>query len=107
MAPSRRPTLATVAAEVGVSAMTVSNVYNRPAKVSAALLERVLETAGRLGYPGPDPVGAGLRRRRVGAIGVLFEDPLPHAFADASLTLLLRGVSQACEEERIGLVLVP
>ena len=44
-----RPSLATVAAELGVSAATVSNVFNRPDRVSAELRERVLAVAERHG----------------------------------------------------------
>src|SRR5919206_264833 len=38
-------TLTTVASAVGVSPTTVSNAYNRPHKLSAALRERILEAA--------------------------------------------------------------
>src|SRR5918995_542612 len=38
--PHRPPTLATVAAALGVSRMTVSNAYNRPDQLSPALRER-------------------------------------------------------------------
>src|SRR5437660_7302582 len=60
----RRATLASLAAELKVSRTTVSNAYNRPDQLSAHLRERVLATAERLGYPGPDPVARSLRTRR-------------------------------------------
>ncbi|MDQ4043293.1 MAG: LacI family DNA-binding transcriptional regulator, partial [Actinomycetota bacterium] len=60
----RRATLTQVAAELGVSPMTVSNAYNRPDQLSPALRERVFETARRLGYAGPDPVARSLRRQK-------------------------------------------
>ena len=64
---SRRPaTLASLAAELGVSRTTVSNAYNRPDQLSAPLRARVLEAARRLGYPGPDPVARSLRTRKAG-----------------------------------------
>ncbi|HEY1970330.1 MAG TPA: LacI family DNA-binding transcriptional regulator, partial [Pseudonocardia sp.] len=57
----RRPaTLASLAAELGVSRTTVSNAYNRPDQLSVQLRTRVLETARRMGYPGPDPVARSL-----------------------------------------------
>ena len=59
-----RGTLASLAAELGVSRTTVSNAYNRPEQLSAALRERILATAERLGYPGPDPTARSLRTRR-------------------------------------------
>ena len=58
-------TLATIAEELGVSRMTVSNAYNRPEKLSPDLRRRVLAKAKQLGYPGPDPVAATLSRGRV------------------------------------------
>ena len=71
-----------VAAEVGVSPATVSNAYNRPEQLSGALRVKIMEAARRLGYAGPDPTARGLRRGRVGAIGVLYADRLSYAFAD-------------------------
>ena len=100
-------TLATIAAELGVSRMTVSNAYNRPEKLSPELRERVLATARRLGYSGPDPVAATLRRGHVGAVGLLFDDPLPFAFTDPAAVLFFEGIATVCERARIGLVLVP
>jgi len=80
---SRRPaTLASLAAELGVSRTTVSNAYNRPDQLSPELRRRVLETARRLGYPGPDPVARSLRTRKAGAVGVLLTENLAYAFRD-------------------------
>jgi len=102
----RRATLKEVAAELGVSPATVSNAYNRPDQLSAAMRERVFEAARRLGYPGPDPLARGLRRGRAGAVGVLYEDRLSYAFADPAAVLFLRGVSVATEEAGLGLLLL-
>jgi DNA-binding LacI/PurR family transcriptional regulator len=102
-----RVTLATIAAELGVSRMTVSNAYNRPEKLSSDLRERVLGTAKRLGYPGPDPLAATLSRGRIGAVGLVFDDPLPYAFTDPAAVLFFEGVAAVCEQERVGLALVP
>lgn len=104
---SERVTLATIAAELGVSRMTVSNAYNHPERLSPALRRKVLATARRLGYPGPDPLAATLSRGRVGALGLLNDDPLPYAFFDPAAVLLFEGVATVCERERVGLVLVP
>ena len=102
----RRATLKEVAAEVGVSPATVSNAYNRPDQLSPELRERVFEAARRLGYSGPDAMARGLRRRRAGAVGVLYEDRLSYAFADPAAVLFLRGVSAATEEAGLGLLLL-
>lgn len=100
-------TLATIAAELGVSRMTVSNAYNHPDQLSPELRDRVLETARRLGYPGPNPLAATLSRGRVGALGLLFDDPLSYAFTDPAAVLFFGGVAAVCERLRVGLVLVP
>lgn len=96
-----------VAEELGVSASTVSNAYNRPDQLSGALRERVFEAARRLGYSGPDPLARSLRRRRAGAIGVLYADRLSYAFADPAAVMFLKGVSVATEEAGLGMLLVP
>jgi DNA-binding LacI/PurR family transcriptional regulator len=100
-------TLRAVAEELGVSAMTVSNAYNRPDQLSAALRERVFETARRLGYPGPDPLARGLRRGRAGALGLVYDSRLSYAVRDPAAVAFLGGVSDAAEAARLGLLLVP
>ncbi len=89
-----------------MSLATVSNAYNRPDQLSAELRERVLEAAERLGYAGPDAMARGLRRRRAGAIGVLYEDRLSYAFADPAAVLFLQGVSMSTEDAGLGLLLL-
>ncbi len=103
----RRATLKEVAAELGVSASTVSNAYNRPDQLSKELRERVFETARRLEYGGPDPMARSLRRRKAGAVGVLYADRLSYAFADPAAVMFLEGVSVATEEAGLGMLLVP
>ena len=103
-------TLATLAQELGVSKATVSNAYNRPQRLSAELRKQIMETAERLGYSGPDPVGATLSRGRVGAIGLVFFDdaayPLSFAFSDPAHALYLQGIADACSQADTGLVLL-
>ncbi|MGY1698373.1 LacI family DNA-binding transcriptional regulator [Geodermatophilus sp. SYSU D00766] len=106
--PADRPrTLRDVAAQLGVSAKTVSNAFSRPDQLSPALREQVLATAARLGYPGPNPLAAGLRRGRVGAIGVAYDNGLSYAFDDPVAVALLAGASTVAEPEGAGLLLVP
>jgi DNA-binding LacI/PurR family transcriptional regulator len=100
-----RVTLQQVAGELGVSAKTVSNAYSRPDQLSAALRERVLATAERLGYAGPDPLAAGLRRGRVGALGVAYANPLSYAFDDPVSVALLAGITSVAERAGTGLLL--
>jgi DNA-binding LacI/PurR family transcriptional regulator len=101
-----RVTLTRIAEEVGVSAMTVSNAYNHPDRLSEALRERVFETAGKLGYHGPDPVGRSLRRQRTDVVGVLYSNPLSYAFDDPAAVSFLSGLSSVTEEADLGLLLV-
>ncbi len=109
MAPVRpdRMTLQRVAAEVGVSAKTVSNAFTRPDQLSAATRERVLAAAARLGYAGPDPLAAGLRRGRVGALGFAYDHGLSYAFDDPVAVAVLAGISSVAEQAGSGLLLVP
>jgi DNA-binding LacI/PurR family transcriptional regulator len=105
---ARRPaTLASLAAELGVSRTTVSNAYNRPDQLSPELRRRVLETARRLGYSGPDPVARSLRTRKAGAIGLLLTENLSYAFRDPAAIGFLEGLALACEDAGQGLLLVP
>jgi DNA-binding LacI/PurR family transcriptional regulator len=88
----RTATLASLAAELGVSRTTVSNAYNRPDQLSPALRRRVLDTARRLGYPGPDPVARSLRTRKAGAVGLLLTEALSYAFRDPVAVQFLEGL---------------
>lgn len=80
--PHARKTLASLAAELGVSRTTVSNAYNRPDQLSPATRARILAAAAAHGYPGPDPAARGLRMRRAGSIGVVLTEHLSYAFED-------------------------
>jgi DNA-binding LacI/PurR family transcriptional regulator len=102
----QRMTLTRIAEEIGVSAMTVSNAYNHPDRLSEALRERIFETAGKLGYHGPDPVGRSLRRQRTDVVGVLYSNPLSYAFDDPAAVSFLSGLSSVTEEADLGLLLV-
>jgi DNA-binding LacI/PurR family transcriptional regulator len=104
---ARRLTLRDVAAELGVSAKTVSNAYVHPDQLSVELRQRIIDTAARLGYPGPDPIAAGLRRGRVGAIGVAYDNRLSYAFDDPTTSALLAGVTTIAEAAGAGLLLLP
>jgi DNA-binding LacI/PurR family transcriptional regulator len=104
--PRRRATLASLAAELKVSRTTISNAYNRPDQLSDALRERVLATAKRLGYAGPDPVARSLRTRKAGAVGLVITEPLTYSFSDPAALAFVAGLAQSCEELGQGLLLV-
>ncbi len=103
----RKATLALLAAELGVSRTTVSNAYNRPDQLSPQLRAKVLETARRIGYAGPDPMARSLRTRRAGAVGLLLTEQLSYAFRDPAAVAFLEGLTLECDKARIGLLLLP
>ena len=100
-------TLKTVADECGVSISTVSNAYNKPDQLSVEVRERVLGTAKRLGYAGPNAAARSLRSQRAGAIGLLFTHQLSYAFSDPYSVGMLAGLSEIAEAHRTGLLLIP
>lgn len=95
-----------MAAELKVSRTTISNAFNRPDQLSPELRERVLATAKRLGYAGPDPVARSLRTRKAGAIGLVMTEALTYSFSDPAARDFVAGVAQSCEELGQGLLLV-
>ncbi len=102
-----RKTLASLAAELGVSRTTVSNAYSRPDQLSAATRERILAAAKARGYPGPDPTARSLRTRRAGAVGVLLTEHLSYAFEDMASVDFLAGMAEASAGAQTMLTLIP
>src|SRR6187397_2429549 len=103
----KRVTMKTIADDLGVTPMTVSNAFNRPTQLSPDLRERILGRARELGYAGPDPRARGLRQGRSGVIGVVSDTPLSYAFDDAAAAAVLGGLCETVETEGLGLLLVP
>ncbi|AHI23592.1 LacI family transcriptional regulator [Corynebacterium vitaeruminis DSM 20294] len=85
----------------------MSNAYNHPEQLSASLRERILETAERLGYPGPDPTARSLRTKRVNALGVLLTEHLTYAFEDRASLDFLAGMAEASYGSQTSMTLVP
>jgi DNA-binding LacI/PurR family transcriptional regulator len=104
---ARHLTLRDVATRVGVSAKTVSNAYRRPDQLSAELRDRIMATAAEVGYPGPNPLAAGLVSGRVGAVGVAYANRLSYAFDDPVARELLAGMAHIAESAQAGLLLLP
>jgi LacI family transcriptional regulator len=91
--PRRRPTLAAVAAEAGVSLPTVSKVVNGRPDVAPATRARVERLLGELNYHRP-----GLRRgRRAGLIDLIFNG-LDSPWA----VEILRGAEDWCSGHGLG-----
>ena len=104
--PRARLTLRDLAASLGVSKTTVSNAFSRPDQLSPELRARVLDAARAVGYAGPDAVARMLKTRRAGAVGLILPESLPFALDDPTASELIRGIADACEERRLGLLVV-
>jgi len=105
-AGTRRATISDVAREAGVSPSTASVVFSGKTPVSEATRRRVLDAAAALGYTGPDPRAASLRRGRSGIVGVVFEEHLRTAFLDPVKTLMMDGLADAVTPIGAGLLLL-
>ena len=105
--PRSQLTIRDLAARLGVSKTTVSNAFSRPDQLSVELRDRVLAAARAAGYAGPDAMARMLRTRRAGAIGVILPESLPFALEDPVADELFKGIADACEERRLGLLVVP
>jgi DNA-binding LacI/PurR family transcriptional regulator len=103
----RRATLQSVADAVGVSRTTVSNAYNRPGRLSAPLLQQILDEAQAQGYAGPDPLARKLRTGVKSSVGVVFTDSLPYAFKDEASAGFMQGVALAVAQARTSMLLIP
>ncbi|MDL5352199.1 substrate-binding domain-containing protein [Microbacterium sp. zg-YB36] len=103
---TRRATIADVARTAGVSPSTASVVFSGKTRVSDATRERVLAAAATLGYTGPDPRAASLRRGRSGIVGVLFQGHLGAAFVDPVIRLMMDGLADAVAPMDAGLLLL-
>jgi DNA-binding LacI/PurR family transcriptional regulator len=101
-----RPTLAAVASRAGVSPSTASLAFAGSPRVTPATRDRVLAAAAELGYAGPDPLAASLRRGRSGVIGVLINERLLYAFRDPVAVQLLDGITEVLGEHGVGLLLL-
>ena len=101
-----RVTLQTIADAVGVSRMTVSNAYSRPAKLSPELRARILAVADDLGYVGPDPAARALARGATGVVGVLFSTMMRNVFAEEVTTAFLGSVADGLVGSGLSLALL-
>jgi LacI family transcriptional regulator len=88
-----RVTMADVAREAGVSAMTVSRVINNKDDVSPATRGRVLDIVERLGYR-PSGIARSLATRRTGTLGLVVPDVANPFFSDVA-----RGVEHVAYAE--------
>lgn len=111
MVGMRRPTMADVAREVGVTAKTVSRVLNDDGPVAADTRERVLAAMRRLGYQ-PNLMARNMRvGARDAAIGLVIPEMgnpffgtvaggIEHAVRARGLTLIVGSSSETAELEQ-------
>jgi LacI family transcriptional regulator len=83
-----RVTIHDVAADAGVSAMTVSRVINESAGVSAGTRKRVEASVAKLGYV-PNRLARGLTQRKTHAFGVIVPD-----VANPFFTHIVSGIEE-------------
>jgi len=100
-------TLQTIADQVGVSRMTVSNAFSRPDQLSRTLRDRILAAAEELGYVGPDPRARALARGRTGSVGILLTDTLAYAFTDEVAMALMGAIASELAPTGMALTLLP
>ena len=98
----RRPTLDDVARLSGLSAKTVSRVFNDEPNVRPATRERVMEAAGELGYR-PNVSARRLAANRSFVIGMVYDNPkAPDYVADVQY-----GALRVCRARGYNLLIHP
>ncbi|MGH3359331.1 MAG: LacI family DNA-binding transcriptional regulator [Nocardioidaceae bacterium] len=102
-----RPNLAAVAAKAGVAASTASLAFSDSPRVASATRAKVLAAAAELGYTGPNPLAASLRRGRSGVVGAFVGERLLYAFRDPVAVHLLDGIAEVLGDAGVGLLLMP
>src|SRR5690625_1838114 len=100
-------TLNEVARAAQVSVSTASLAFSGAGPIADATRDRVLKAAAELGYQGPNPMAASLRRGRTGVIGIVTDDDLRHSFRDPVSVQVLDGIAGALGEAGYGVLLIP
>lgn len=98
-------TLKSVAKTLGVSTATISNAFNRPDQLSAALREKILSACAELGYFGPNKAAQSLRKGSSGIVAVILSDSLEYMVSDPVASQFLQGVTRELERHKLHLLL--
>jgi DNA-binding LacI/PurR family transcriptional regulator len=96
-------TLATVAAEAGVSRQTVSNALNSPDLLRPDTLARVQQAIDRLGYT-PNRAARNLRTRASHLVGLRL-DPVVEGTASGLMDRFLHSLVESCREAGLHVLL--
>ncbi|MEH6451756.1 MAG: LacI family DNA-binding transcriptional regulator [Psychromonas sp.] len=102
-----KPTLKYIAERLGISKATVSNAFNNPKQLSAALREKIFTECQAQGYTGPSITARSLRTGKTGVIGVLLADSLAYNFTDPVASHFLEGVASTLDQQHINMLLLP
>ncbi|MEM6415934.1 MAG: LacI family DNA-binding transcriptional regulator [Pseudomonadota bacterium] len=100
---TKRAALSDVAAEAGVSVMTVSNVINNKEIVRSQTRERVIKAINKLGYV-PTQAGRSLRTNKQWAVGFLLIDDNARYFNDPLNAEIIAGLSDRLNRAGFSLV---
>jgi DNA-binding LacI/PurR family transcriptional regulator len=98
----RRPRIADVAREAGVSKTAVSFAFNSPDRLAPETASRIRGVADSLGYR-PHPVARMLTQRRTHTLGVLTPQALSVIFSNPFFGAFSEGVALAAEQEGYAL----
>ncbi len=98
----RRPRIADVAREAGVSKTAVSFAFNSPDRLAPETASRILDVADSLGYR-PHPVARMLTQRQTYTLGVLTPQALSVIFSNPFFGAFSEGVAVAAEQEGYAL----
>jgi DNA-binding LacI/PurR family transcriptional regulator len=97
MRPPRRPRIADVAREAGVSKTAVSFAFNSPDRLAPETATRIRGIADSLGYR-PNPVARMLAQRQTHTVGVLTPQALSVMFSNPFFGAFSEGVALAAED---------
>jgi len=98
----RRPRIADVAREAGVSKTAVSFAFNSPDRLAPETASRIRDVADSLGYR-PNPVARMLTQRQTHTLGVLTPQALSVIFSNPFFGAFSEGVALAAEQEGYAL----
>jgi DNA-binding LacI/PurR family transcriptional regulator len=101
----RRPRIADVAREAGVSKAAVSFAFNSPQRLSEETATRIRGVAAALGYR-PHPVARMLSARQTMTIGILSPQAVSQVFANPFFSLFAEGVAAVAEERGFSLLFI-
>ncbi|WNM26953.1 LacI family DNA-binding transcriptional regulator [Demequina capsici] len=107
MARTRRPTMADVAAQAGVSVSTVSLAYSGAGPLTEETRAKVMAAAAELDYAGPSAQARALRSGRTGIVGVVVHERLVRSLRDPLQLRILDALVEDLGELGVGVLLLP